>query len=156
MSPKSFYHVLKRFKCNQLYEFGNYLIPTILSRRRGSRLTCCYKIEIRGEIISFLCKDKAVLYRPGQALGFQEVESPRFPDNGHKNLAKLSVLHTGRLYPQETFLVLVSVRGWVNPAAIVRPEGSSQRHFSKTPSRIELETSRPQPTAPPRTPEFIM
>jgi len=42
-------------------------------------------------------------------------------------VAMFSALNTGYLYPQETSLVLISIRGWVDTGTTVQPEGYRTR-----------------------------
>jgi len=76
------------------------------------------KHELRSNI-----KGKAV---PLQAwTGTEGSKKLRFPDfvTTAQDGGRLSALRTGRIYPEEMLLVLITVRGCVDPRAIVRPEG---------------------------------
>jgi hypothetical protein len=84
-----------------------------------------YTISVVDELMSIEVEKKGNrpitgLYRPW---GFQEFEAPGFLDNRHMKVVRLSAMCTGRIYSQQIFLGLNSVRGWVDPRAIVRPTG---------------------------------
>jgi hypothetical protein len=72
----------------------------------------------------------------------QEVEAPRFQGIRHMKVVRMSAQGTGRLTPQEIFLVLISLRGCVDPTAMVRPEGLCQWKIPTTPSGIAGEVLR--------------
>jgi hypothetical protein len=90
-----------------------------------------------------IIKVKLFRYRPLQVPGgSRRLRLLEFLDNRHMKVVRLSALRTGFLYPQEIFLVLISVRCWVNPRATVRPEGLSHWKIPVIPSGIEPATFR--------------
>ena len=83
-------------------------------------------------------KNKAIPIRAWWGVeGCRSFRLLEFLDNWRKNVARLSVLRPGRLYLQKIILVLISVRGWVEPRAVMRPEVLGQRKIPMTPSGIQ-------------------
>jgi hypothetical protein len=88
-------------------------------------------------------KGKAV---PQQARFGPEVSRrfrlPDFRDIRHIKAVRLSASRTGRLYPQEMFLVLIFSMGWVDPRALVRSEGNMSLKIPVAPPGIDPGTVR--------------
>jgi hypothetical protein len=75
--------------------------------------------------------------------------------------ARLSALRAGRLLPPGRFVVLISIRGWVDPRARMLLEGLGQLIKPMTSSEIEIFDFSaccvaPQQTALPRAPAKII
>jgi hypothetical protein len=100
-----------------------------------NKLTKCIKPgKGKGKV---KCKVKHTHYMPGEYLRFAGGWGSQISrQSAHEGGKVVSPTHRPLLPPQEIFLVLISVRSWVNTRAIVRPEESCQWKFPLTPSRI--------------------
>jgi hypothetical protein len=85
-------------------------------------------------------KVKQSCYRPGVAQRFPGSYGSQISWQRHRMAVRLSALRTCRIYPQEILLVLISVRGWFDPRAIVRSEGFMSMKNSMTPPEIKPAT----------------
>jgi hypothetical protein len=106
----------------------------------GTSLRTCAVLHPRRQ--SHALKVKQSHYSPEQA--------HRVPGDWGYQILRQSAYEGGKVVslthrpplPQALFPVLITVRGWVNPRTIVRPEGLCQRKIPVTTSEIEPATLR--------------
>jgi hypothetical protein len=85
-------------------------------------------------------KGKAIPVRAGQAVKVPEIWGSQISRQSAHESCQVVALHSDRLYPKEIYLVLISVRGWVDPREYDGPEWLCYWKTFMTPSGIEPAT----------------
>ena len=93
--------------------------------------------------------------------GFQKVEAPRFQDNQHMKVVRLSALGTDRLYPPGNipgthFCYRLSQLQAHSVAGRIMPMKNSSDTIGNRTCDVKACSAVPQPTAPPRAPTCML
>jgi hypothetical protein len=110
---------------------------------------CIEEIRGKGKMVNYPCN------RPWRSIGLWDVEAPHFLDSRLIYGGQVvSLTRRPPFTPLGRFLVLISVRGWVEPRAIVRLEGLSQLkiQWPYRESNLPACSIVPQPTTLTRAP----
>ena len=115
------------------------LAPSICTSLGRSRIDC-YRRNLADARVQKESKGKAIPLQPLRVPAGWGSQISR--QSAHEGGKVVSRMHRTSLPPQEIFLMLISVRGWVYSRDRARPEGLCQWKIPMTPSGIEPATFR--------------